>query len=57
MLRRRYVFICCRWSITDIQPYEKKATADKVRASDAKAAYDAGEKAPAPKKTKAPAVV
>ena len=43
--------------MTYFQPYEKKAIADKVRASDAKAAYDAGEKAPAAKKTKAPAVV
>jgi len=57
MLRRRYVSFCFWWSTTDVQPYEKKATADKVRASDAKAAYDAGEKAPAAKKTKAPAVV
>jgi hypothetical protein len=45
------------WFIPDHQPYEKKATADKVRASDAKAAYDAGDKAPVAKKTKAAPVV
>lgn len=37
--------------VPDVQPYNKKAEADKTRASDAKAAYDAGDKAPAAKKS------
>ena len=40
------------------KPYEKQATEDKVRAADAKAAYDGGKPAPAAKKaTKTAAVV
>jgi hypothetical protein len=36
-----------------MQPYEKQATDDKVRAADAKAAYEGGSAKPAAKKAKA----
>jgi hypothetical protein len=38
------------------QPYEKQASDDKVRAADAKAAYDGGKPAPAKKTKTAPVV-
>jgi hypothetical protein len=51
----------CWWSgrLLTSQPYEKQATQDKVRAADAKAAYDGGKPAPAAAKkaTKTAAVV